>query len=121
MDFQILKIESNLADGCIVSFKKKVNEEPPTVVKIGTKVNVKTTENINFTRGFIISKEIIPHWRQNEKDSMFVVYKIEFLQHMPNNFSQLALGGRDPTELMWQIEIEPFSSYGSGIMRNNVF
>lgn len=39
---------------------------------------------------------------------------------MPSNISQEALGGKDPKDLEWTIEIEPFSTFSYSIMRNNV-
>jgi hypothetical protein len=51
----------------------------------------------------------------------FSEYQVEFHNIMPSNLSQKALGGRDPYELDWVLELEPFSTFSFSIMRNNIF
>jgi hypothetical protein len=76
-------------------------------------VNLRSVDNISFNKGFIISR-VFP------EETETVEYKVEFNNTMPTNFTQLALGGRDPLSLMWQIELEPYSTFSYGIMRNNI-
>jgi hypothetical protein len=51
----------------------------------------------------------------------YVEYIVEFASVMPNNICKEALGGKDPMELEWCLELEPFSMFSFNIMRNNVF
>ena len=76
-------------------------------------VNLRTVDNISFNKGFILSR-VFP------EETETVEYKVEFNNTMPTNFTQLALGGRDPLSLKWQIELEPYSTFSYGIMRNNI-
>ena len=46
---------------------------------------------------------------------------VEFVHLMPQNFSESAFGGHQPSEFSWTIEKEPFSTFGYSLMRNNVF
>ena len=40
---------------------------------------------------------------------------------MPDNISTVALGNKDATELVWTLELEPFSTFSYSVMRNNIF
>ena len=40
---------------------------------------------------------------------------------MPNNLYKLALGGQDARDLIWTLELEPFSTFSYSVMRNNIF
>ena len=40
---------------------------------------------------------------------------------MPNNLSQIALGGHKPSDFSWTLELEPFSTFSYSVMRNNIF
>ena len=40
---------------------------------------------------------------------------------MPENLSELALGGHDARDLVWTLELEPFSTFSYSVMRNNIF
>lgn len=50
----------------------------------------------------------------------YIEYIVEFSQIILNNFTTEALGGRNPKELDWTLELEPFSTFSYGVMRNNV-
>ena len=39
---------------------------------------------------------------------------------MPNNLSEVALGGNSPKSFVWTLEIEPFSTFSYSVMRQNV-
>jgi len=41
----------------------------------------------------------------------YVEYIVEFAHVMPSNMSQEALGGKDPKQLEWCLELEPFSTF----------
>ena len=40
---------------------------------------------------------------------------------MPNNLSKIALGGTDPKDMKWTLELEPFSTFSYSVMRQNIF
>ena len=40
---------------------------------------------------------------------------------MPNNLSETALGGHKPSDCLWTLELEPFSTFSYSVMRNNIF
>ena len=40
---------------------------------------------------------------------------------MPENMDKTALGGKSPLELLWTLELEPFSTFTYSVMRNNIF
>lgn len=40
---------------------------------------------------------------------------------MPANLSKVALGGIDAKELIWTLELEPFSTFSYSVMRQNIF
>jgi len=40
---------------------------------------------------------------------------------MPTNLSPTALGGTKAQELIWTLELEPFSTFSYSVMRNNIF
>lgn len=40
---------------------------------------------------------------------------------MPANLSKLALGGIDAKDLIWTLELEPFSTFSYSVMRQNIF
>lgn len=61
------------------------------------------------------SKELQRNYQQH------IEYVVEFQHLMPNNLSSLALGGRDPKNLAWTLELEPFSTFSYSVMRNNIF
>ena len=50
-----------------------------------------------------------------------VQYVVEFNHMIIANVSKEAFGGRDPKDLSWTLQVEPFSSFGYQIMRNNIF
>lgn len=79
-------------------------------------VNLKTIDNISYNKGFILTRAFI----KKPDDTEAVEYVVEFNHIMPSNLSQIALGGRDPKTLQWSIELEPFSTFSYGIMRNNI-
>ena len=47
-------------------------------------------------------------------------YVVDFNHVAKPNISQLALGGRDPYNLDWVLEIEPFSQFSYAMMRQNI-
>jgi hypothetical protein len=59
-------------------------------------VNLRLDSNISFFKGSIVSKTT------NE-------YVVEFNHVMIDNFSKVALGGKDPYEFLWNLELDPFS------------
>ena len=52
-----------------------------------------------------------------EKD----LISVEFYRLHPSNLTIEALGGLVATEIIWEIQLEPESSFGFNIMRNNLF
>lgn len=68
-------------------------------------------EDYNLTK----SKDLAKNFTE------YVEYTVEFSHLMPNNFSTDALGGKDPMDLNWYLEVEPFSSFSYSVMRNNIF
>lgn len=40
---------------------------------------------------------------------------------MPANLSKIALGGQDAKDLIWTLELEPFSTFSYSVMRQNIF
>lgn len=63
----------------------------------------------------------LPASKLKDNSHQQVEYVVEFNNTVFKNFSQQALGDRDPYKLEWTLEIEPFSSFSFNIMRNNVF
>lgn len=51
----------------------------------------------------------------------YIEYLVEFTNLMPNNLSPTALGGSKPQDLVWTLELEPFSTFSYSVMRNNIF
>ena len=51
----------------------------------------------------------------------YIEYLVEFSNLMPNNLSPTALGGTKPQDLVWTLELEPFSTFSYSVMRNNIF
>lgn len=47
-------------------------------------------------------------------------YVVDFNHVAKPNISLLALGGRDPYQLDWVLEIEPFSQFSYAMMRQNI-
>jgi hypothetical protein len=47
-------------------------------------------------------------------------YVVEFSHVAKSNITKLALGGRDPYQLEWILEIEPFSQFSYAMMRQNI-
>ena len=50
-----------------------------------------------------------------------IEYIVEFMHLMPSNLSSEALGGLQPKDLEWTLELEPFSTFSYSVMRNNIF
>lgn len=61
------------------------------------------------------SKELQKNFQQ------FIEYLVEFTSLMPNNLSPTALGGTKAQDLIWTLELEPFSTFSYSVMRNNIF
>jgi len=57
---------------------------------------------------------------QNGEGKEVLAYTLEFNHHPLRNLTPLALGGRDPKELDWSIEVEPFSNFSFQMMRSNI-
>lgn len=61
---------------------------------------------------------MISKMREVEKFfSQHVRYIVDFNNFPTNNITKLALGGRDPYELEWTLDVEPFSQFSYAMMR----
>ena len=90
---------------------------------------MKTTKQISFGKGTVISKKYFTKSKskleieQNPSEPTpvnFVEFIIQFNHIMPVNLSKAALGGVDPQDFSWTIEVEPFSQFSYNIMRTNI-
>jgi len=125
----------------MVTLQKVVGDKSVAQLNERQNVNLKTGNNISFGRGFIVIRasffksnkyfkadDQTPAEEYNLSKSKdlaknfteFVEYTVEFSHLMTSNFSVDALGGRDPMELDWYLEVEPFSSFSYSVMRNNI-
>ena len=124
--FVNLYTENNITfgKGSIIVRNYYLREIPATSPDISNfDLNIEGHKNQVKTDGVLTKTDITKQKSKEQQPHKFqqiIEYIVEFSSLMPENIDQNALGGKSPKELLWTVELEPFSTFTYSVMRNNI-